>query len=98
MGEIYVGCEVVCVFVGPLPGRLNFGPSAPVPMIVEGSHYRVSGLDSNPANEGLGLFLEGVDSGFYSYSAERFRPVRREQIQIFLDIAASVKPTVPVGA
>lgn len=97
---LHVGAEVV--FVSPVERAARYGDVSPQ----VGAHYTIREIREGA--HGLSLLLNEivnrprrrahgkiVETGWYAF---RFRPVRREQIQIFLDIAASVDPTVSVGA
>lgn len=107
-----VGDEVVCIndapgYFTPIPGTKLNG----VIEVKAGLHYivRWCGVFKHPcyANEFLGARLVGVVRGpcrkggklvadDTPFSAIRFRPVRRESIELFRQMCVSKKPLIPV--
>lgn len=94
--DLYVGCRVVCVDDKvPLAG----GGVAKDANVTEGQVYRIRWLGMAhlyPIGDYLGVKLEGIDSGFGEpwgvpdapYAARRFRPVVKDPLAVFRQIAA----------
>jgi hypothetical protein len=100
------GDEVVCVDdrprdIGPVPGW-RFLDTVEVR---RGQHYVVSwaGTVTMPFGTYEGVNIVGIDrteSGKYPntpFAIDRFRPVKRESIEIFRQMCVSTRPLIPVG-
>src|SRR5882672_12192213 len=84
-----IGDEVVCVKAGPHPAPFTYIP----PFEVLGRHYTIKAV--GPWKWGAGEWVELEEVGPGKFLSERFRKVKKQDIELFRAMCVSPKPLVP---